>query len=302
MATGVRTPVGIRIVSSDPPRLDALGAALRARGRAARDAQRGLRVAGRRDLGRLRRRPGGAGRYGVDPAVVASTADLLTTGGQIGELDGGRAPPARARLARAARRPARGPTDQLRDVDRRARGAGAHGRAAGAARPAGRPAYVRRPAALRTEHGELCAYVYVDPRRRHRPAELRRARAPGGRRRGRGRRDPARARRAHRVGRAVRAAGRRASGACAGSSRWSRCSMLGLLFLQFRSLTEALHRARLGAVRAGRQLLDAVPARLSAVGAGLGRPALGRRPGDADRRGHGGLHRRGVLTGACARA
>ena len=24
------------------------------------------------------------------------------------------------------------------------------------------PAYVRRPAALRTERGELCAYVYVD--------------------------------------------------------------------------------------------------------------------------------------------
>ena len=41
--------------------------------------------------------------------------------------------------------------------------------------------------------------------------------------------------------------------------------MLGLLFFQFRSLTEALHRAGVGPVRARRQLLDAVPARLPPV-------------------------------------
>jgi Cu(I)/Ag(I) efflux system membrane protein CusA/SilA len=57
----------------------------------------------------------------------------------------------------------RGPADELREITVRA----------GSARPAlagqpvplallGHPSYVRRPAALRTEHGELCAYVYVD--------------------------------------------------------------------------------------------------------------------------------------------
>src|SRR5581483_9839093 len=53
----------------------------------------------------------------------------------------------------------RGPADQLRELTIRSQGAG------GQVVPLallGRPSYVRRPAVLRSEHGELCAYVYVD--------------------------------------------------------------------------------------------------------------------------------------------
>ena len=107
-------------------------------------------------------------------------------------------------------------------------------------RCSGKPTYVRRPAALRTEKGELCAYVYVDladgvdlqgyVERARREVDAR------GRRRDGLRSPPA-----------------SASNGPASTSCWSSgrrrlfwivplvaLSMLGLLFLQFRSLTEAL--------------------------------------------------------------
>src|SRR6185369_1595749 len=86
-----------------------------------------------------------------------------TTGGQIGEtiIDGR---PLRVRvLPQLPDVEARGATDQLRDMTVRSRptAGGATG-APVALALLGRAGHVRRPAALRTEKGELCAYVYVD--------------------------------------------------------------------------------------------------------------------------------------------
>ncbi len=93
---------------------------------------------------------------------MRATTRLLTTGGQIGEMDqDGRRLRVRLTPEPPDLRP-RGLADQLRAVTVRA---AAPGTSAGQPVPlglVGRPVYVRRPAALRTEHGELCAYVYVD--------------------------------------------------------------------------------------------------------------------------------------------
>ena len=240
MATGVRTPVGIRIVSSDPTRLDAIGSAVRARVAALPETRTAIfESLGGETWADVAVDQTELARYGVDPTVVASTVHLLTTGGQIGEVmeDGRRL---RVRLSPEPPdvRP-RGLTDQLRAVTVRAQSKGS---AAGQPVPLGllgRPTYVRRPAALRTEHGELCAYVFVDP-------------SPGT--------DPQTyVERARRALDAAVASGEIRLGpgekiAWAGQTdllqegkrrlRWIvplvAVLMLGLLYLQFRSLTEAL--------------------------------------------------------------
>ena len=165
MATGVRTPVGVRLVSPDPKRLDAVGSGLRA----IIDRVPGTRSAVFESLGGetwLTFEPDAASlaRFNVDPAVVRSTVDLIATSGQVGEVEqDGR----RLRVRLAAQRSdveARGATDVLRDLTVRARDLGAAG---GPGQPVplgllGRPTYTRVPAALRTEKGELIAYVYAD--------------------------------------------------------------------------------------------------------------------------------------------
>ncbi len=102
--------------------------------------------------------PAALARHGVDGDVVRSTVDLLTTGAQLGEIDReGR----RLRVRIAPEPPdvrPRGPADQLREITVRAGDPG---------QPVplgllGRPSYVTRPAALHTERGQLCTYVYVD--------------------------------------------------------------------------------------------------------------------------------------------
>jgi Cu(I)/Ag(I) efflux system membrane protein CusA/SilA len=240
MATGVRTPVGIRVVSADPGRLDAIGAAVRARVAALPGTKSALYESlGGETWPTLEADPAELARYRVDPAMVRSTVELLTTGGQIGELeqDGRRL---RVRLSPEPPdvRP-RGITDQLRDVTVRASAT-----AAGPGVPVplallGRAGYVRRPAALRTDHGELCAYVYVDlPPGADVQGFVERARAdvaaaiaggdirllPGERVEWTGQYD-------------LLLKGQR-------RLRWIvplvGLSMLGLLFLQFRNLTEAL--------------------------------------------------------------
>ncbi|HVV48899.1 MAG TPA: efflux RND transporter permease subunit, partial [Polyangia bacterium] len=156
MATGVRTPVGIRVVSPDPARLDVLGAAVRARVAALPGTKSALYESlGGETWPTLDADPAALARAGVDPATVRAAVDLLTTGGQLGELeqDGRRL---RVRLLPEPPdvRP-RGLADELRAVTVRAPAG-----AAGPTQPVplallGRAAYVRRPAALRTDHGEL---------------------------------------------------------------------------------------------------------------------------------------------------
>ena len=164
MATGVRTPVGIRIVSPDPARLDALGTAVRARVAAlAGHAQRGVRVAGRRDLARLRGRPRGAGAHGrrpgagrVDGRSAHDRRPARRDRGRTGAACACASRPSRPTCGRA------GPADQLREVTIRAPAPVGDGGQPVPLALLGRPDLRASPAVLRTEHGELCAYVYVD--------------------------------------------------------------------------------------------------------------------------------------------
>jgi Cu(I)/Ag(I) efflux system membrane protein CusA/SilA len=165
--TGIRTPVGIRIVSPDPARLDLLGTAVRTL--AARIP--GTRSAVLESLGGETRlafeaNPHALARHGLDAATVASTVELIVSGGQLGEIEqGGR----RLRVRIAPEAPdvqPRGPADQLRELTVRAANAPSADRSS-LAPPVplallGHPTYVRQPAQLRTEKGELVAYVYLD--------------------------------------------------------------------------------------------------------------------------------------------
>ena len=159
MSTRMRTPLGIRIVASDPARLDALGPALQ------RMVTRmpGTRSAVFESLGgepwlRFDADPAALAVLGVDSGLVASTSSLLVTGGQVGELE------SNGRLYRV-RVPSdmqihHGGGNQLRDVTVRSSRSG---------QPVplallGRASFVTKPAMIRTEQGELVAYVYVDLR------------------------------------------------------------------------------------------------------------------------------------------
>src|SRR5262249_7390927 len=122
MATGVRTPVGIRIVAADPERLDTVGTALRS----VVAGVTGTRSAAFEGLGgetwlSFDVDDAALVRFDVDPDTVRATVDLLTTGGQVGEVlsDGQRM---RVRVAPEPPdvRP-RGAADQLREITVRSR-------------------------------------------------------------------------------------------------------------------------------------------------------------------------------------
>jgi Cu(I)/Ag(I) efflux system membrane protein CusA/SilA len=183
MSTGVRTPVGIRIVARDVARLDLLGGALRAQVAEVP----GTRSAVYESLGgetrlQFNHDPEALRLHRVDVELVRATADLVISGGQVGEVegggntgattgsDGGRPPGAHRRWrvrvlpdtvpvrARDLRRPA----ELLREATVRS--------TAALDRPSqvvplallGRPGYFTSPSALRAERGELVSYVYVD--------------------------------------------------------------------------------------------------------------------------------------------
>ncbi len=166
MATGVRTPIGIRIVSPDPQRLDVVGTALRT----LVEHIPGTRSAVFESLGGetwvdFSADAEAMRQLGVAPSAVRDVAEHLTTGNTIGEIEyEGR----RLRVRVAPDVPdvaARGAADILRDVT--VRSIANPQRVPEPSQPVplellGKPTYVRRPAALRTEKGELCAYVYVD--------------------------------------------------------------------------------------------------------------------------------------------
>jgi Cu(I)/Ag(I) efflux system membrane protein CusA/SilA len=157
MSTGVKTPVGVRIVAADPKRLEALGSALQA----ALGSFEGTRSAVFEALGgetRLAFDVDGDAleKQGVDPGAARDVADLLVNGGQLGELehDGERL---RVRVAPDVGM-SRGPVEQLRDVTIRSR-SGASPVPLGML---GHATYATVPASVRSERGELVAYVYVD--------------------------------------------------------------------------------------------------------------------------------------------
>jgi Cu(I)/Ag(I) efflux system membrane protein CusA/SilA len=191
---GVRTPVGIRIVAATPERLDALGTALQAWA----TQLPGTRSAAFESLGgepwlSFHADPAALALHDVDPALVQSTTDLMTTGGQVGEVQlsvkgyasrrssghehgtGSVYEHEHERMdpeARAEMEPQNKPyrvrvatdmtmkredADDLREVTVRS-----------ATEPPvplallGHPSYVTQPGTIRTEGKDLVAYVYVD--------------------------------------------------------------------------------------------------------------------------------------------
>jgi len=155
LATGVRTPVGLRIVAGDGARLETLGSALR---------ERIGRLAGTRSVlfessggeARLSFTPDAAAlsRLGTEPALAEHTAALFLQGGLVGdrELEGR---PTRVRVL-PDNVSGRGDADRLRELTVR-----------GAAGPTplallGRTDHIAVPSLIRSEGGELIAYLYVD--------------------------------------------------------------------------------------------------------------------------------------------
>ncbi|WP_394846943.1 efflux RND transporter permease subunit [Pendulispora brunnea] len=163
MATGVRTPVGIRIVA--PPDanaqhldiLEAVGTELRdivARIPGTRSAV--FESQGGETWPSFEPDPAALARYGVDPILLEATVALLATGGVLGEIeDGGKR--LRVRIAPTLHTGAHGTAEEWRTIT--------VGSSSGQPIPLallGRPTYVTRPAVLRSEGGKLVAYVYVD--------------------------------------------------------------------------------------------------------------------------------------------
>ena len=164
MSTGVRTPVGVRVVAADPARLDALGGAVEA---AVRKLP-GTRSAVFEGLGGERRvdfelDAQALARWDVDPERARAVANFVATGGAIGEIpatEPSAKRPLPVRLALDAPWLHKPLQDVLRDATVRA---GRDGK--GQPVPLaflGRPTVVVAPATLRSEHGELCGYVHVD--------------------------------------------------------------------------------------------------------------------------------------------
>ena len=167
MATGVRTPVGVRIVADSAARLDALGTSVRAIVARLPDT----RSAAFESLGgepRLTFTPDAAAiaRFHVDPDLARSTSELLVAGGQVGDavIDGHRlrvrvTPDVDMPAMTPSPTPLRGPADQLRAATVRASSGGPPVPLA----LLGRVDYTSEPSMLRTERGEHVAYVYIDP-------------------------------------------------------------------------------------------------------------------------------------------
>ena len=158
MSTEVHTPLALRVVTSEPARLDELGAALEGFAR----HLPGVRSAAYESLGAEMHAqfvpdPAALARFGADERQVRSFADLLASGGEVGALvRGGRH--VRVRLV---------PDIGSRSPEECLRGATLQVSSGGRAQPVplallGRVADVPRPASVRTEGGRFYAYVYVD--------------------------------------------------------------------------------------------------------------------------------------------
>ena len=160
MATGVRTPVGIRIVARDVARLDALGAQLQSLAA----ALPGTRSAVFESLGgepglAFEIDPAALRLHRVDGAVARSIADHLLAGGEIGQLlENGQAVPVRV----IPDENVEGPADQIRDATVRSSPSADVPSQPVPLALVGHARHVIRPAMIRTERGEPCAYVYVD--------------------------------------------------------------------------------------------------------------------------------------------
>jgi Cu(I)/Ag(I) efflux system membrane protein CusA/SilA len=155
MSTGVRTPVGVRVVASDPARLDQIGGALRS----VLARAPGTRGAVYESLGgetrlRFALDPAALARHHVDEPLARATVDLLLAGGVVGQLErDGRRLPVRV-ISDLTPRPLE---ELIREATVRA--------TTGVPVPLallGQPRFTREPAMLRSERGRAVAYVDVD--------------------------------------------------------------------------------------------------------------------------------------------
>ena len=170
MATGVRTPVGIRIDLARPgSAIEVLGGAVRGVAAPAGHAKRRLRIAGRRDLAVVRHRAGRAGPPRRRPGVGAATSSISDRDRRTARRGRGRRAGARCACAsRPSSRPA--PARPRRPAARD------HGSRRGAIGRAGQPVPLgaRRPSRLRAP-----ARGAAHRARRARRLRLRRSRATG---------------------------------------------------------------------------------------------------------------------------
>ena len=157
VSTGIRTPVGVRIVAADPARRERLGGELGA----VLVGLPGTRAAVFESPGEepwLTFHPDATGlaRLEVDPRLAEETAELLVAGGELGTVRrGDRA----FRLHLAEDLHSRGPADQLRAVAVRSRGLPGQPVPLGLL---GDPVVEPRRAVLRSEGAEDVAYLSVD--------------------------------------------------------------------------------------------------------------------------------------------
>ena len=182
---GVRTPVGIRIVATSAERLEAVGAALQKRVAQTPHARSAVfESLGGEPWLQFQLDPSAAQQFHVDAALAQSTADFVISGGQVNELTwqgaGGTAfrpkrfiiehghHPGETGIAPDKQQPYRlrivpdmsmkpVDADLLREITVRAK--------TGQVVPlglVGHPVYRTVPATIRTENGEMVAYVYVD--------------------------------------------------------------------------------------------------------------------------------------------
>jgi Cu(I)/Ag(I) efflux system membrane protein CusA/SilA len=158
LSTGVRTPIGVRIIAKDTARLAELCAAVRALA-ASVPGVRSAVCESLRDDSWLTYDPDpdALARYAVDPTLARDTADWMIAGGQLGEVE---REGQRLRVQITPDVVARSPADQLRGATIRG------GESSRAMRIPlgllGRVTYQDHPASVRNEHGHLASYVHVD--------------------------------------------------------------------------------------------------------------------------------------------
>jgi Cu(I)/Ag(I) efflux system membrane protein CusA/SilA len=252
MSTGIRTAVAIRVVAPSAERLAEVGPLIRAellRVPGTRSAT--LESQGGESWPRWKPDAAALELHQVDPALARSTADLLLAGGQVGTLDHG-GQRLRVTVGFEGSDAMRVPAERLREVTVRSRSVDGDGGEPVALALLGEDAYIDGPAMVRSERGELVSYIHVDV-----DVDADAAGVEGG--------GTDLASYVDRVRRHLDDAAARGSfGIAPGASgvRWELAgqyelleagrrrlgfivpvvvlSMLGLLFLQFRSLTEAL--------------------------------------------------------------
>ena len=250
MSTGIRTAVAIRIVAPSAESLAAIGPLIRAeilRVPGTRSAT--LESQGGESWPRWKADPAALELHQVDPALARSTADLLLAGGQLGTLDHG-GQRLRVTVGFEGSDAMQVPADRLREVTVRSRSVDGDGGEPVALALLGEDAYIDSPAMVRSERGELVSYIHVDVDADGAGVEsggtdlasyVARARRHLDDAAARGSFGPTPAARGVRWEFAgqyeLLAAGRRRLGVIIPVVV---LSMLGLLFLQFRSLTEAL--------------------------------------------------------------